>query len=155
MELSKVIREALEPAVISQLYPRTTIDVFAEILQSDGGTRCASITAASLALADAGIPMRDMVAACAVGKVDGEIVLDPCDIEDKNGEADLPVAIMPNLGMITLLQMDGKLSKEEFERGLNMAIKACVEIHGRQREALKNKYLEIERSMEEYGGEEQ
>ncbi|MBS7644718.1 MAG: exosome complex exonuclease Rrp41 [Candidatus Bathyarchaeia archaeon] len=152
MELSKVIREALEPAVISQLYPRTTIDVFAEILQSDGGTRCASITAASLALADAGIPMRDMVAACAVGKVEGEMVLDPCDAEDKNGEADLPVAIMPNLGLITLLQMDGKLSKEEFERGLNMAIKACMEIHGRQREALKNKYLEIERSIGEYGG---
>lgn len=153
MELSKVIREALEPAVISQLYPRTTIDIFAEILQSDGGTRCASITAASLALADAGIPMRDMVVACAAGKIDGEMVLDLCDIEDKNGEADLPVAVMPNLGVITLLQMDGKLSKTEFEQGVDMAIKACKVIHEKQKEALKNKYLEIKKSIEGYGVE--
>ena len=54
MELSKVIRESLEPVVLTDLYPRTTIDVFIEVLQSDGGSRCAGITAASLALADAG-----------------------------------------------------------------------------------------------------
>ncbi|MBC7130623.1 exosome complex exonuclease Rrp41, partial [Candidatus Bathyarchaeota archaeon] len=58
IELSKVIREALEPAVFVEYYPRTATDVFIEVLQADGSTRCASITVASLALADAGIPMR-------------------------------------------------------------------------------------------------
>lgn len=57
-ELSKVTREALEPAVLSEYYPRTMIDLFIEVLQSDGGSRCAGITGASLALADAGVPMR-------------------------------------------------------------------------------------------------
>src|SRR5712692_4933439 len=52
MEISKVIRESLESVVLTDLYPRTTIDVFIEVLQSDGGSRCAGITAASLALAD-------------------------------------------------------------------------------------------------------
>jgi len=61
IEISKVIREALEPAVMSEYYPRTVIDIFIEALQCDGGTRCAGIVAASLALADAGIPMRDLV----------------------------------------------------------------------------------------------
>ena len=59
MELSKVIREALEPSIFLEYYPRTAIDVFIEVLQADGGTRCAGITVASLALANAGIPMRD------------------------------------------------------------------------------------------------
>ena len=115
IELSKVIRESLEPAIFMEYYPRTMIDIFIEVLQADGGTRCASITAAALALADSGIPMRDLVVACAAGKVDDTIVLDLMDTEDKMGSADVPVALMPNLNAITLLQMDGTLSTEEFE----------------------------------------
>jgi exosome complex component RRP41 len=149
LELSKVIRESLEPTVLTDLYPRTTIDLFVEILQSDGGSRCAGITAASLALADAGIPMRELVAACAVGKVQGQLALDLSDIEDKEGEADLPVAYMPNSNLVTLLQMDGILTLPEFEKGLNMAIEACKTLHTMQREALKNKYSQIKEAAEE------
>ncbi|MEM3522774.1 MAG: exosome complex exonuclease Rrp41, partial [Candidatus Bathyarchaeia archaeon] len=141
VELSKVIREALEPAIIAEYYPRTTIDVFIEVLQSDGGTRCAGITGASLALADAGIPMKSLVSACAVGKINGEIVLDLTDIEDKFSEADMPIAIMPSFNTITLLQMNGVLTKEEFEKALNMAIEACKKIHEIQKETLKKKYI--------------
>jgi len=82
-ELSKVIRESLEPAIMSEYFPRSTIDIFIEVLQADAGTRCAGITAAALALADAGIPMRELVSACAAGKIDGKVVLDLSDVEDK------------------------------------------------------------------------
>ena len=61
IEISKVIREALGPAIIVEDYPRTAIEVWVEVLQSDGGSRMAGITAASLALTDAGINMRDLV----------------------------------------------------------------------------------------------
>ncbi len=149
MELSKVIRESLEPVVLTDLYPRTTIDLFVEVLQSDGGSRCAGITAASLALADAGIPMRELVAACAVGKVQGKLALDLSDAEDKYGEADLPVAYVPNANLVTLLQMDGALTPDEFETGLNMAVEACKAIHTMQREALKKKYHDIKEVVEE------
>ena len=149
MELSKVIRESLESVVLTDLYPRTTIDLFIEVLQSDGGSRCAGIIAASLALADAGIPMRELVAACAVGKIQGKMALDLSDAEDKYGEADLPVAFVPNAGMITLLQMDGILTTNEFEHGLSMALEACKTIHVMQREALKKKYLSIKEVSEE------
>ncbi len=149
MELSKVIRESLESVVLTDLYPRTTIDLFIEVLQSDGGSRCAGITAASLALADAGIPMREIVAACAVGKIQGKMALDLSDAEDKYGEADLPVALVPNAGLVTLLQMDGSLTTGEFEHGLTMALDACRTIHTMQRDALKKKYLSIKESAEE------
>src|SRR5579883_2275998 len=104
IEISKVMREALEPALMLEDYPRTAIDVFVEVLQSDGGSRCAGISAASVALADAGINMRDLVSACAAGKVAGQVVMDVDDTEDKEGQADMPVALMPMTNQITLLQ---------------------------------------------------
>ncbi len=140
IELSKVIRESLEPAIFMEYYPRTMIDVTIEVLQADGGTRCAGITAAALALADSGIPMRDLVAACAAGKVDNTVVLDLFDTEDKAGSADVPVAMMPNLNAITLLQMDGILTHEEFEKAVNMAMDGCKTVYAMQKEALKTKY---------------
>lgn len=149
VELSKVIRESLEPSIFMDYYPRTAIDVFVEVLQADGGTRCASITAASLALADAGIPMRDLVVACAAGKAEDTIVLDLMDTEDKVGSADVPVAYMPNLNVVTLLQMDGTLSLEEFETAVNMAVEGCKKIAIMQKEALKVKYVNVKEEAEE------
>ena len=149
VELSKVIREALEPSVFVDLYPRAGIDVFVEVLQADGGTRCAAITAASLAIADAGIPLRDLVVGCAAGKVDDTVVLDLYDAEDKLGVADVPVAIMPNLNAVTLLQMDGILTPAEFETAVSMAIDGCKKIYAMQKEALRAKYMTVKEEAEE------
>jgi exosome complex component RRP41 len=143
VELSKVIKESLEPALFLELYPRTGVDVFIEVLQADGGTRCASITAAALAIADAGVPMKDLVVACAAGKVGDKVVLDLFDVEDKLGDADVPVAYMPNLNAVTLLQMDGILTPAEFEKAVNMAMDGCKKIYEMQKEALKTKYMVI------------
>ena len=149
VELSKVIRQALEPAVFLEYYPKTSIQVYIEILQADGGTRCAGITTASLALADAGIPMRDLVVACAAGKADGKLMVDLMDTEDKVGDADVPVAFMPNLNAITLLQMDGNLSVDEFANAINMALDGCKQLYVLQKEALKSKYVTVEEAEEE------
>jgi exosome complex component RRP41 len=143
VELSKVIKESLEPALFLELYPRTGVDVFIEVLQADGGTRCAAITAAALAIADAGVPMRDLVVGCAAGKVDDTVVLDLYDAEDKLGAADVPVAYMPALNAVTLLQMDGILEPAEFEKAVGMAIEGCKKIYEMQKEALKTKYMVV------------
>ncbi len=149
VELSKVIKECLEPAFFLDLYPRTGVDLYVEILQADGGTRCASITAAALALADAGVPMRDLVVGCAAGKVDDTVVLDLYDAEDKLGAADVPIAYMPSMNAVTLLQMDGILTPEEFEKAMNMAIDGCKKIYEMQKEALKTKYMVVKEESEE------
>jgi len=143
VELSKVIKEALEPALFLELYPRTGVDVFVEILQADGGTRCAAITAAALAIADSGVPMRDLVVGCAAGKIDDTVVVDLYDAEDKLGVADVPVAYMPSLNAITLIQMDGILEPAEFEKAMNMAMEGCKKIYEMQKEALKTKYMVV------------
>lgn len=148
LELSKVIREALEPSVMAEYFPRATIDIFIEVLQADAGTRCAGLTAASLALADAGIPMRELVAACAAGKVEGKVALDLSDIEDKKGDADLPVAFMPKSNTICLLQMDGSMTEDEFKQALDIAVDACRKIYEMQREALRKKYFIVKEENE-------
>ncbi len=140
IEISKLSKEALEPALFTEYYPRTAIDIFVEVLQADAGTRCAGITAASVALADAGIEMKDLVAAVAAGKVDGHIVLDPMYYEDGYGEADVPLAIMPKYDAITLLQMDGNMTEDEFKEAVRLAKKGCKIIYREQRRALKRKY---------------
>jgi len=142
VELSKVIREALESVVLTELFPRTVIDVYMEVLQSDGGTRTAAITAASLALADAGVAMRDLVAGVAVGKVDGVLVLDIDEIEDNYAEADMPVAMAPSLGRVVLLQLNGVLTREEFAKAMELARRGIMELYRLQKEALRRKYVE-------------
>jgi exosome complex component RRP41 len=149
IEISKVMREALEPALMLEDYPRAAIDVFVEVLQADGGSRCAGITAASIALADAGISMRDIVASCAAGKVDEKIVLDINDTEDKEGGADMPVAYMPHLEQITLLQLDGILNHEQFNECVDKAIKGCEIVYEIQRQALMQKYFGNETELKE------
>jgi exosome complex component RRP41 len=139
-EISMVMRSALEPAVFLERYPRASIDVYIEVLEADGGTRCASINAAAVALVDAGIPMRDLVAACATGKIEDKLILDLGDYEDKKGQSDMPVAYMPKLNKVTLLQMDGIMSTKEAEEAINLAIEGCKKIYEVQREALKKKY---------------
>ena len=141
IEIGKVIKEALQPALILDKFPRTSVDVFIEVLQADGGSRCAALAAASVALADAGIPMRDMVSACAAGKVADTIILDVNNEEDQSGQADMPVGYMPNLEKITLIQLDGVLTPEEYKKCVETAIVGCKKVYEIQKQAIRDKYF--------------
>lgn len=139
-EISKVISEALERIILVEKYPRASIDVNIEVLDAEAGTRCAGLTAAAVALVDAGIPMRDIPVACAAGKIEGKVVLDLGKEEDNFGDADLPIAIAPRTGEILLLQMDGHLTTEEFDKALDLAIKGCNTISEIQKKTILEKY---------------
>ncbi len=139
IEVSKVSREALEPVIFQEYFPRTAIDIFVEVLQADAGTRTAGINAASIALADAGIPTKCLVSACAAGKIDDTVVLDLNKDEDNYGQADMPVAMTPD-GNITLLQMDGHLTRDEFKEAFELAKGGCMAIYEMQRAALLERY---------------
>jgi len=153
-EISKIISEALTNVVFTEYFPRTSIDVYIEILQANAGTRCAGLTAASVALADAGVPMRDLVASCAAGKVADTMVVDLTKEEDNYGQADIPVGYVPRTGEIVLLQMDGDLTVDEFETGLGMAVEACKKVYELQRDALKRRYTARQPDAEVSGASE-
>ncbi len=140
IEISKVTREALEPALFLEDFPRTTIDVYIVILQAHAGTRTAGINAASLALADAGIQMRDLVTSIAAGKIGNEYVLDLTGEEEEVTECDLPIAYMPREKRFTLLQMDGSISKEDMKKVISLAVKGCEKLYEYQKKALLEKW---------------
>jgi exosome complex component RRP41 len=148
-EVSMVIGDCLKPVLFLELYPGTSFEVFINVLNADGGTRCACTTVAALALADAGVPMRSLVTAVAIGKIDGELITDLSGIEDKAGEADLPCAITWFNEELSLLQFDGKMDLDEFSKSLVLAKEALSKIYEIQKNALKKKYIEIQ---EEYSG---
>jgi exosome complex component RRP41 len=147
-EISYVTQNALSPVVNLEDFPNAVVDVFIELSQTDAGSRCAGICAASMALADAGVIMKDLVAAVSVGIVDGQIVLD-LDYEeeayDKGDVADIPLAMVPSTGQFSLLQMDGKISKENLMKALELGKNAIPKIIAIQRDALKKKF-EVEQN---------
>ena len=140
-EISMVIRNALEPVIFLHEFPKAVIDVYVDIIQADAGTRTAGINAASVALADAGVPMKGLVSAVAVGMIDGKHVVDLAGNEEEESECDLPVAYLPGEGRISLLQMDGNLPKEDVKQLIKIAIKACEQINEKQKEALKIRWM--------------
>ncbi len=143
-EISMVTEKALLPVVDLVDFPNAVVDVFIELPQTDAGSRCAGICAASIALADAGIPMRDLVAAVSVGKVHDKVLVD-LDYNEEAYEdgpvADVPIAIIPSTEEISLLQMDGEISKEELLEAIALGKKVINQIIEVQRKALKDKYI--------------
>jgi len=147
-EISKVLKEALSNVISFEDYPKTGIDVFVEILQADASTRCAGLNAASLALVEAGVPMKNFISSCTVGKVDGKIILDVGGPEDQFGDVDMTVATIGNEDKIVLLQMDGIITRGEFTKMINLAKKGSEEIYEKQKEVLKERYKTGEGDVE-------
>jgi exosome complex component RRP41 len=139
-EISKVLSDALENVVLTERFPRGAVDVNVQVLEAAAGTRCAALTCASVALADAGIPMKGLVSAVACGKASGHVIVDMMTEEDNFGEADLPVGVNHTTGEIVLLQMDGNLSPSEFEKALDLAVEANKKVVQVQRDALMRRF---------------
>ncbi|MEM5873090.1 MAG: exosome complex exonuclease Rrp41 [Candidatus Aenigmatarchaeota archaeon] len=160
IELSEIIKRALKPAIFLDELHGSIIDVYIQILNANAGTRTAGINAASLALALAGIPMKDLVVAVAVGKVGEKVVIDlNKDEEDYDSEklkndpeknkyieyygegkaTDIPVAILPIEKKFTMIQLDGEISDRDLKKALNLALEKSIEI----REIMKKEIMKI------------
>ena len=141
VELSMVIKNAVLPSIFVKEYPKTQIELYTNIIQANAGTRCAAISAASLALADAGISMKDLVSSVAIGHYKDQVVVDlNKEEEDIEGATDIPIAYMPRMKKITLLQLDGKMPNEKMKEAIELGIKGCEKVYQVQKEALKRKY---------------
>ncbi len=140
-EISKVTQWALEPALDLQGFPNQVVDVQVYVIQADAGTRTAGINAASMALAHAGLPMKDLICSVACGKLDKNIVVDlnkdEEDFKDGEGATDFPIAKLATSDEFTLLQLDGKIQPERVKEVIETATEACKEIYEVQKKALK------------------
>ena len=140
-EISKVTEWALTPVVMLEEFPGTAVDIHINILQADAGTRTAGINAAAMALAHAGIPMKEMISSVAIGKIDDKIVVDISkeeeDYSEGEGATDIPMTFLSNSKKVSLLQLDGKIQISRLKEALEAGKKACEEIYKEQVKALK------------------
>ena len=144
-EISKITEWALEPILMIKRYPNMVIDVHINILQANASTRCAGINAAALALAHAGIPMREMVSSVSIGKLDKQLVVDVSkdeeDWEEGEGATDIPITMTQD-GKLTHLQLDGKITGKELKEAIELASRATKQIYEIQKKALKESVKE-------------
>ncbi len=146
-EISMVMEKAFNRVLKLDEFPNTAIDVEVNLPQTDAGSRCVAINAASLALADAGIPMKDLITAVAFGRVDDKIVVDLNYSEEAYPDgpvADIPIAIVPRTKEIVLLQGDGEITDKMFDELLKLVNPTMQKIYEIQKKALLERYKKPE-----------
>jgi len=146
-EIGKITEWALEPVLIIDNFPGMVIDVHIHIIQANASTRCAGINAAAMALAHAGIPMKDLVSSISIGKLDKNLVVDLSkaeeDFEEGEGATDVPISMTSLEKYMTHIQLDGKIRKQELNEAVQLAKKACDKVYEVQKNAFKNMEQEV------------
>jgi len=146
--LSHRLSEALSPSVISLdevMKSKMCIEVYVEVLQSDGGVFNAAVVGASLALADAGIAMRDVVcaASAAVMKIEDNndddtkkkkkvkyvAIADPTEDEILQASGVVTIALMPNWREVTVWDQFGKMPLSASTEAMELTRDGCVTGH--------------------------
>lgn len=139
-EIGKISEWAIDPVLMIDKYPNNVVDVHVNILQANASTRCAGINAGALALAHAGITMKDMVSSVSIGKLDKDLVVDLSkkeeDFEEGEGATDIPMTFTNN-GKLTHIQLDGNITTKQLKEAVKLARKACKEVYEVQKKALK------------------
>ena len=150
-EIQRLIGRSLRAVVDLTALGERTLKIDCDVLQADGGTRCASITGACVAVADAiawckgkglisGEPLRDHVAAVSVGVVDGAVVLDLDYAEDSSCDTDMNI-VMTGAGGFVELQGTAEgapFTRAEMDALLALAQDGIVRLVAAQKAALRS-----------------
>eukprot|EP00164_Ancoracysta_twista_P002791 GFYU01003712.1.p1 GENE.GFYU01003712.1~~GFYU01003712.1.p1 ORF type:complete len:262 (-),score=68.20 GFYU01003712.1:253-987(-) len=140
-EMSAALRDALQGAVRVETFPKAVVDVYALVLENDGGALAAAVTCASLAMADAGIEMFDLVSSCSVAQLgEDEVVLDPSRKEEEGQLCGMTVSYLPTLREITHVTQQGEMAPPKHVEATELCIDGCSKIHDLLKVAL-NKAL--------------
>jgi len=128
-ELTTMLKESAEALLLTSVHPRSQIDIVIEVMQSDGSLKAACLNAITLALIDAGLPMRDFMVACTAGCIDGRVIVDTNYIEDSARGPELVVAYLPNQDKVVTCQLEPKLSLETLGPVMEAALQGCKELY--------------------------
>lgn len=129
LEITNNLKELFETAILTELLPHSQIDIFLEVLQSDGSNHSACINAATLALIHAGIPIKDVVCACSSGYINEQPIVDVNYLEESLGSAPFcTIAMLPKTKQILSMESSGRIHVTAIEKVINAAMKGCEEI---------------------------
>ncbi|TFK40078.1 ribosomal protein S5 domain 2-type protein [Crucibulum laeve] len=146
LEIASTIKSTFEPVVQTNLYPRSQIDVFVQVLQQDGGVLQACINGTTLALINSGIPMLDFVCAVTGGVHSTSPMLDLTLLEE-NDIPNVTVAMMPKTGKIALVTMETRLHVDRFKEIFRLVSDAGKVIHGEMKSAVLSRSTSLVTAM--------
>lgn len=134
-EMQHTLSSAFSTTLFTHLYPHSTITLHLHVLSQDGALLAACINASTLALIDAGIPMRDYISACTTGSTatyaSNEEEADP--LLDLNGteEQELPFLTVASSGgedKVNVLVMETKVQVGRLEGMVSVGLSGCKQI---------------------------
>eukprot|EP00045_Choanoeca_perplexa_P009409 m.90490 g.90490 ORF g.90490 m.90490 type:complete len:242 (-) comp14884_c0_seq5:1403-2128(-) len=120
------IAKTLETVILSDVYPKSRINVMIQVLQADGGVLAAAINAATIAMMSAGVPMKGFVCACSAGVLDGTPVLDMNHTESMAEGPELTIAYLPRTETMILNQLESRVHIDLYEQLQEFAVDGCV-----------------------------
>lgn len=149
-KLSNALRRSLAGALQLENFPKSLIEVVVLVLDDDGGVLPAAVIASTLALADAGIELYDLVVGCSVGVYLGSskssagstkqssvsFIVDPDAKQEENADGMVTISYMPSLESITDITIDGALAVDTIGRAVTLCIQGCGKMHGGVRSIL-------------------
>lgn len=136
-DFSSMLHKALEGAIILESFPKTTVDVFALVLESGGSDLPVIISCASLALADAGIMLYDLITSVSVCCIGKNLVIDPVSEEENNQDGSFMIACMPSRDEVTQLTLTGEWSTPQINEATQLCLDACKKLGKIMRSCLK------------------
>ncbi len=136
-ELSSGLTRTMTATVLLEHYPKSRIDVSVFVLEDDGSAYAAIVSAASMALAEAGIAMRDLVCAASAVLKDDKIILDPCAAEEETADGSVLVAYQPTFGKVTDVIQTGEMGPMMVINALRVCTESAVQVSELVRTALK------------------
>lgn len=147
MEIQRLIGRSLRSVTDLYALGDLTVTVDCDVIRADGGTRCASINGAAVALYDAlrrlGLkrhPMRSLVGAISLGVVGGEVLMDLDYREDSSAETDMNIVMAEGGGLIEIqgTAEQRPFTREQLDRMLDLGTAAVAKIN-----ELQHKVLEV------------
>lgn len=133
--MQNTITEAFSQSLFTNLYPHSTISLSLHILSQDGALLAACINASTLALIDAGIPMRDYICACTAGSTSSygsnDEQADPLLDLNNTEEQELPFLTVATLGAtdaVSVLVMETRVQVGRLEGMLAVGVDGCKQV---------------------------
>ncbi|KAF9533015.1 mRNA transport regulator 3 [Crepidotus variabilis] len=136
--IGMAIYQAIVASLRLETFPKSTIDIFITVLETDGIQGCvaAGSIAASTALADAGIEVIGLVASCSAALLGSEVWLDPNEAEARASQGTLVLACMPALETVTSVWQAGSISPSDILTCMSLCQSSCNAIHAVVAQAL-------------------
>lgn len=144
LEINAYLSEIFETVIITELYPHSQIDIYLEVLQSDGSNYSACVNAASLALIHAGIPVKDIVCSCSAGYYNNSVLVDlNYNEESVHSIPTICISLLPKSKQTVSIESKGRINVKIMNELISSVKDGCLQILSAMKNVTSNYIKEL------------